>query len=330
MSTEKKILVVFGATGAQGGSVIQSLLSIPNSPYQIRAITRNPTSPRALALSSLGITLAAADLNDAASLTSVLTGAHAVFLVTDFWADISAPTQEIEQGRRAIDVLAAIPTLEHLIWSSLPSIKDASGGKYSAVVHFDGKTEVTEYIKGRHEKLWAKTTELWIAPYYQIWISNRVVFGPKKVIDDGREVFVLSSHAHGSVKVPMVDVKETGLVVSAILAKGQDLYTKTVSMIGCDSSSQAENLAMWGKYLDRDVLFNYISQQTTEEYLKNLGMPEYLVRDLVELPLALEEFEGRLYRKKGIVLANEVRAGRKLRGWEEYVKGENWEGFLKD
>ena len=54
---EKKILVVFGATGAQGGSIIRSVLSSPvaSAEFKIRGITRDPSKPTAQALISQGV-----------------------------------------------------------------------------------------------------------------------------------------------------------------------------------------------------------------------------------------------------------------------------------
>lgn len=56
MST-KKILVVFGATGTQGGSVIDSILGDPKASqeFQLRGITRDPSKPNAKALAARGV-----------------------------------------------------------------------------------------------------------------------------------------------------------------------------------------------------------------------------------------------------------------------------------
>lgn len=56
-SSDKKILVVFGATGKQGGSVIQSILDDKEaaSTFSLRAITRNPKKPNAKALAEKGV-----------------------------------------------------------------------------------------------------------------------------------------------------------------------------------------------------------------------------------------------------------------------------------
>lgn len=55
-STNKKIAVVFGATGVHGGSVVRALLSNPTASrhFHIRAITRGPSAPAAAALIKQG------------------------------------------------------------------------------------------------------------------------------------------------------------------------------------------------------------------------------------------------------------------------------------
>ena len=43
----KKLIVVFGSTGAQGGGLAQAILNDKNSEFGVRAITRNPDSHKA-------------------------------------------------------------------------------------------------------------------------------------------------------------------------------------------------------------------------------------------------------------------------------------------
>ena len=55
----KKILVVFGATGNQGSSVVKAILGDPVTAEQfhVRAITRDPSKPAAAALGLEGVTV---------------------------------------------------------------------------------------------------------------------------------------------------------------------------------------------------------------------------------------------------------------------------------
>jgi len=60
------IAVIIGATGGQGGSVVDSFLADGN--YRVRGVTRNVNSANAQALHKRGVDVVAADLNDQASL----------------------------------------------------------------------------------------------------------------------------------------------------------------------------------------------------------------------------------------------------------------------
>jgi uncharacterized protein YbjT (DUF2867 family) len=52
----KQVIVVFGATGKQGGSVVKSLLKDPKSAskFHVRAVTRDTAKESAKALETLG------------------------------------------------------------------------------------------------------------------------------------------------------------------------------------------------------------------------------------------------------------------------------------
>lgn len=52
----KKVLVVFGATGGQGGSVVKAVLGDPKmrEEWTVRGVTRDVSKPSAKALESLG------------------------------------------------------------------------------------------------------------------------------------------------------------------------------------------------------------------------------------------------------------------------------------
>lgn len=60
----KKVLVVFGATGGQGGSVVKAILGDPKTKdaWTVRGVTRDVSKPSAKALESLGAETVAVSL----------------------------------------------------------------------------------------------------------------------------------------------------------------------------------------------------------------------------------------------------------------------------
>lgn len=79
-----KLLVIFGATGNQGGSIIDFVLNSPelSTQYKIRGVTRNPSKAASLALVEKGVEVVTGDLNDNDSIKRAVEGAYTVFAIT--------------------------------------------------------------------------------------------------------------------------------------------------------------------------------------------------------------------------------------------------------
>ena len=79
------VLTVFGATGKQGGSVVQTILSHPtlSTQYKVRAVTRDPSKPAGESLKTQGAEVVKADLNDKDAVRKAVEGSQVVFGVTD-------------------------------------------------------------------------------------------------------------------------------------------------------------------------------------------------------------------------------------------------------
>ncbi|KAG9247810.1 hypothetical protein BJ878DRAFT_532367 [Calycina marina] len=106
------IIVVFGATGLQGGSVT------------VHGVTQDVLKPSAKVLESLSAEMVTADINDTSTLMKALEGAYAVFAVTGYLETGSSET-EIKQDKAIADV-AKEAGFQHLIWSSLPNVTQIS------------------------------------------------------------------------------------------------------------------------------------------------------------------------------------------------------------
>lgn len=78
-----KLITVYGATGSQGGSVVQSLLQNKSQAFNIRGITRNPDSEKAKSLASRGIEVVKADGFVKEEVVEAFRGSWGVFVNTN-------------------------------------------------------------------------------------------------------------------------------------------------------------------------------------------------------------------------------------------------------
>src|SRR6204780_5635076 len=115
--SDKKIIAVVGATGAQGGGLVRAILADPTGQFAVRAITRDPSSDKAQELATLGAEVVSADIDDEASLERAFAGAYGAFCVTFFWAHFS-PEQELKEAAN-MAAAAKAAGVEHVIWSTL-------------------------------------------------------------------------------------------------------------------------------------------------------------------------------------------------------------------
>ncbi len=134
MTTPKTVLVT-GATGNQGGAVVDALL---NRGMAVRALVRNPSSAKAQALQGRGVELAEGNLNDADSIRSAAQGRDAVWVNTTPFAAGVGIEGELAQGRTIVEALqgAAVP---HIVYSSVSDANRSTG-----VPHFDSKWDAEQ------------------------------------------------------------------------------------------------------------------------------------------------------------------------------------------
>lgn len=152
--SSKQLIAVFGATGNQGGSVLDVFLARPDlqEKYSLRGITRDPSSGKSKALSDRGIEMVKADVDDAESVKTAVKGSYGVFGVTDFWS-IMDKQREIKQGKNIFDA-SKEAGVKHLVWSALPHAEKITDGALKHVEHFDSKAIVAEYAEENKGSMW--------------------------------------------------------------------------------------------------------------------------------------------------------------------------------
>jgi uncharacterized protein YbjT (DUF2867 family) len=73
-TTMSRLLVIFAATGEQGGSVLSHVLKDAqlSKQYKVRATTRDPSSSSSQALKKMNVEVIKADLTDTSSLHTAI------------------------------------------------------------------------------------------------------------------------------------------------------------------------------------------------------------------------------------------------------------------
>lgn len=226
MSTQR-IIAVVGATGTQGGGLAHALLRDPESPFRVRALTRDPSSDRARALSDQGAEVFQADLDDLDSLKRAFDGAYGAFCVTNFWEHHS-PERELQQAEHLAEA-ARTAGLEHVIWSTLEDTRNWISldddrmptlmGRYK-VPHCDAKGEADRFFRDRG----VPTTFLLTSFYWENLLSG--MLAPAA---DGTLALTLPM---GNAKLPGIAAEDIGRCAYSIFRAGPDLIGTTVGIAG--------------------------------------------------------------------------------------------------
>lgn len=218
----KKCLVVFGITGNQGGSVANYVLDDEelSQQYSVRGITRSASDPKAQAIKSKGAEILEADLDNPSSLKAALNGAHTVFFLTN--TQPGAQTREIE-ARQAQNLLneALNQHVHYIIFSSLPHPSKVSKGKLKQVHHFDVKAEIEQEIRN----LPIKSSFIVPTSFMQNFLTHHVAPQPA-----GDGTFILANPCDANTIWPLVDIRDTGKWVGAILADPDKYEGKSIPL----------------------------------------------------------------------------------------------------
>lgn len=263
--SEKKVIAVAGATGAQGGGAARAILADPDSGFTVRALTRNPDSPAAKELERLGAEIVRADFHDEPSVHEAFKGAYGAFLVTNFWAHMSGAKE-----REEIEVLvraAKSAGLRHVVWSTLEDTREllplddprmpVLQEQYN-VPHFD--------VKGESNRLFLEagvpTTFLNTTFYFQ---GFQATMGPKRG-DDG--VLALTLPFENGKLLAGVDVNDIGRTALALLKGGEQYIGRTVGLAG-DHLTGAQYAEKLGAALGEPVRFESVPY----DVFRSLGIP---------------------------------------------------------
>jgi len=246
---KKPTVLVSGATGAQGGSVVNHLLK--DDTFNVRAVTRNTESDAAKELSKKGVEVVKGDLVDKSSIVSALKGASSAFLVTNWWANFGKT--ELEEGKNFVDAAVEVK-LPYFVWSSLENVEKETKGEIK-VPHFDVKGQISEYA--RENKL--NFSEVKLSFYSENFLS---MMRPK--FQNGTLTLVLPF----TTTIDFFSVHDLGGVVLPLLKNPKEYIGKSYGLAS-DTLTGQEITKIFKDSIGLDV---YVYQPSTKEFA-SYGFP---------------------------------------------------------
>ena len=188
------LIAVVGATGKQGGAVVDALLGRGAS---VRALTRNGGSERARALAERGVEVVVADAEDAAATRAALDGVAALSLMTTF-GGADGPQGETRRGITLVTAArdAGVPFVVH---SSVGGAERGTG-----IPHFESKRRVEEALEA------SGLPHAFVRPVF--FMENLAYQLPAA----GAEDAVVRMPMPGDVPLQLVAVADIGRVVAAL------------------------------------------------------------------------------------------------------------------
>ncbi|KAJ7058716.1 NAD(P)-binding protein [Mycena amicta] len=210
-TTNSKVILVIGATGAQGVAVIDALLA-PDaqgapSQYTVRALTRDTSGRSAKELAARGVELVQGESDDLEALARAFDGAYGAWVNTNGYA--YGEMGEIYSGMRIFEVAKRSHSLRHYVWSNLRHVsKNAGFDPAYRAEHMDAKGRVGEWLQAQESDagptglVWSMVTT---GPYMDM--LKGALFRPLNIRADGTVVFA-APVAGG--QLPLIALKDLG------------------------------------------------------------------------------------------------------------------------
>ncbi|MFP4163821.1 MAG: NmrA/HSCARG family protein, partial [Chitinispirillaceae bacterium] len=246
METKDKTILVTGATGHQGGTVVRHLLK---DGWKVRALTRHPEHPQAKELGSIGAQVVQGDLDIPLSLQEPLQGCYGVFSVQQPWEH--GPDDEIKQGIALVDA-AKGANVKHFVYSSMAGAEKSPG-----VPHMDSKSRVEEYLRN---------SGLDYTIFRPVWFMEDL-FSRKDSIYNGKLRLPLKFE----VPLQVIAVDDIGKFVTMAFENPENWAKKELDIAG-DELTGAEMAQILGDFIGRRVSYEEEPLEEVREYSSDAAM----------------------------------------------------------
>lgn len=244
---DKKLILITGATGKQGGATIRHLLK--DGGFQLRAMTRNPESDAAKELAERGVEVVAGDLDDEASLDQALAGAWGVFGVQNTWE--AGVEKEEEQGIRLVRQ-AKNAGVQHFVYTSVGSAHLKTG-----IPHFDNKWRVEQALR---------------AAEFPSFVILRPVFFMENLPSPMflKDAELLAALAPDT-KLQMIAVDDIGRFGAAAFSKAKEWNGEEIDIAG-DDITMTEAAKLLSEVLGQKIVFQQLPIAAVRGFSEDMAL----------------------------------------------------------
>lgn len=212
--SDKKTIVVCGATGQQGGAVLDALLK--TGKWNLVAFSRNLNGPKAEEIKKKGVTVLQADFADKPSLMEAFKGAYGVYGVTMPLAPNGKIDTELEweQGQNIVEACLH-NQVQHLVLSTVLYVEE---GQENSLTYVKRKVDIEQLVKLKN------------IPY--------TFLCPGSFMDDfGGEYLpvknnVITGMAANDAKIPHIASVDIGKFAALAFEKPEQFMGKKLNLVG--------------------------------------------------------------------------------------------------
>ncbi|CAM5383861.1 NmrA/HSCARG family protein [Mycolicibacterium aubagnense] len=236
MTNDKPPILVFGATGRQGGAVARALRQ---AQWPVRALVRDTAAPKSIALRDAGVELVQGSFEDMEAIRVAMKGVHGVFSVLPGHL---AQEEEVRAGISIADI-AVERGVRHFVYSSGAS----AGDKPTGVPRFDAKPRIEAHVRSLPI----------IATIIRPMIFMEMLVGPGFGLEQGRYTFFLRPDQ----AMQLIALDDIGKFVAAVFADRSRFGGETLKIAG-DTVTGSDLEAIFTQTAGRPIAYARFSEET--------------------------------------------------------------------
>lgn len=254
MNASNKLILVTGATGAQGGAAARALLA---SGFRVRALARNPEADNAQELARLGVELVKGDMNDEASLIAAAQGAYGLFSVQR--PDSDRSDSERRHGYGLVKA-AQEAGVTHFVHTSV-----CEAGKHTAFPRWESgywyqkywtdKWDIEEAVRNGGFKYWTVLKPAFMMDNFAMPKAQ----GMFPLLKEGRIVSAMNADT----RLQLIAADDVGTFTAAALADPARFHGQNIDM-AAEALTMQEVAAVLNRVLGKSVTAQSVSPEEAQ------------------------------------------------------------------